>query len=150
MGLSDLVYPASNWDQTTNYRPCAKVISPQSVSERKGSSAESLRPRTGVPIPGQQLKVTLDKSPPPFLWLWAVSWWGQYQLPNGCMLIVTNIAHSSGSVKNPSTGVWSDDTAVKNTSWALVKTGAWIPAAIYGARCSTKASSVSFVGPVHT
>lgn len=68
MGLSDLVYPASNWDQTTNYRPCAKVPRDQSpsVSGRKSSSAESLRPRTGIPIPGQQLKVTLDKSPPHF------------------------------------------------------------------------------------
>ena len=99
------------------------VISPQSVSERKGSSAESLRPRTGVPIPGQQLKVTLDKSPPTISLTVPEKWWGQYQLPNGCMLIVTNIAHSSGSVKNPSTGVWSSDAAVKNTSWALVKTG---------------------------
>lgn len=73
MGLSDLVYPASNWDQTTNYRPCAKVPRDQSPKciRGKSNSAESLRPKTGyLDIPGQQLKVTLD-NPPPFLWLWS-------------------------------------------------------------------------------
>lgn len=39
------------------------------------------------------------------------------------MLIVTDIAHSSDSVKNQSIGVWSRDAGVKNTSWVLVKTG---------------------------
>lgn len=41
------------------------VISPQSVSEGRVTVLRASVQRLGIWIPGQQLKVTLDKPPPP-------------------------------------------------------------------------------------
>lgn len=56
MGLSDIVYPESNWDQTANYSPCTKAVlaePPECVEEARGFCWELwiMPPEIGVLIP---------------------------------------------------------------------------------------------------